>query len=364
MPTFIPGIELSRRFYNEVVRPILGRHWPGLPHAAALVGSGSEALGYDDATSTDHWWGPMVTLFVDEGDLHLEAAIRQRMAEELPPTVAGYPVNFGDSPADPGMDVMQFKAEAPFKHHVFVGTVKGFARAVLNWEPDDPLTAADWLSFPAQSLLEVTAGAVHHDGIGALTALRERLVWYPPEVWLYLLASGWERIGEEEHLMPRAGSRGDELGSAIIGSRLARDAMMLAFLMDKRYPPYPKWFGTAFMRLDSARRLAPALRQAQTASGWQTREAALGAAFSILAEMHNALGITEPLPMATSAFFGRPFQVIQGHRFAQAIQAQISDAEVQAIAARGLIGSIDQFSDSTDLHEAAHLRPAVRGLYG
>lgn len=54
MPAFIPGIELSRRFYTEAVRPVLDRHWPGLPHAAALVGSGSEALGYDDATSTDH----------------------------------------------------------------------------------------------------------------------------------------------------------------------------------------------------------------------------------------------------------------------------------------------------------------------
>jgi hypothetical protein len=46
--------------------------------------------------------------------------------------------------------------------------------------------------------------------------------------------------------MPRAGFVGDELGSALIGSRLVRDIMNLCFLLEKQYAPYPKWFGTAF----------------------------------------------------------------------------------------------------------------------
>ena len=51
-----------------------------------------------------------------------------------------------------------------------------------------------------------------HDGPGELTALRERLAWYPVDVWRYLLAAGWARLGQEEHLMGRAGYAGDELG--------------------------------------------------------------------------------------------------------------------------------------------------------
>ena len=60
----ISGLELSRRFYWEAVRPLLDDYAPGLPHAAALIGPGSEVLGFDDLTSTDHHWGPRVLLFL------------------------------------------------------------------------------------------------------------------------------------------------------------------------------------------------------------------------------------------------------------------------------------------------------------
>jgi hypothetical protein len=51
MPEFISGLALSEAFYREAVRPLLAEHFPGLPHAAALVGWGSDVVGYDDAQS-------------------------------------------------------------------------------------------------------------------------------------------------------------------------------------------------------------------------------------------------------------------------------------------------------------------------
>jgi len=39
---FRPGLQLSERFYWEAVRPILDAHFPDLPHAAALLGTGSD----------------------------------------------------------------------------------------------------------------------------------------------------------------------------------------------------------------------------------------------------------------------------------------------------------------------------------
>lgn len=47
------GIELAALFYAEVVRPIL----MDIPHSAALLGEGSEVLGFDSVRSHDHAWG-------------------------------------------------------------------------------------------------------------------------------------------------------------------------------------------------------------------------------------------------------------------------------------------------------------------
>jgi hypothetical protein len=182
-------------------------------------------------------------------------------------------------------------------------------------------------------------------------------------VWLYLLAAGWQRIGQEEHLMPRAGFVGDELGSALIGARLARDVMALCFLMERRYAPYPKWFGTAFGRLRCAGELGPLLWESQRSAGWRERAAALASAYERLAQMHNALGLTQPVPEQATSFFGRPFPVIFGGEVARVLVEQIADPEVSRIAARRVIGSIDQWSDSTDLRADPGRRAVLRGLY-
>ncbi len=156
---------------------------------------------------------------------------------------------------------------------------------------------------------------------------------------------------------------GDELGSGLMGSRLGRDVMRLAFTMERRYAPYPKWFGTAFSRLACAAELTPHLLAAQTAPTWQARQAHLVPAYEALARMHNRLGLTDPLPETPRPFFGRPFQVIALHGFGNALLAQISDPAVQRIAARRPIGSIDLISDNTDLLEGTNWRPILRRLW-
>ncbi|MBE2220145.1 MAG: hypothetical protein IAF02_01310 [Anaerolineae bacterium] len=54
---FMPGLKFSGLFYTEVVRPLLDSHFPNLHHSAALIGSGSEVLGFDTPMSQDHDWG-------------------------------------------------------------------------------------------------------------------------------------------------------------------------------------------------------------------------------------------------------------------------------------------------------------------
>jgi hypothetical protein len=74
---------------------------------------------------------------------------------------------------------------------------------------------------------------------------------------------------------------------------------------------------------------AAILWKARQASSWKDREQALSAAYEILAFMYNNMGIGRKLPAISSAFHDRPFQVIHGQEFAQALAEQITDAEVR-----------------------------------
>ncbi|MHA1654890.1 MAG: hypothetical protein ACTSWT_00045 [Candidatus Heimdallarchaeota archaeon] len=66
MSEFIPGLELNRRFYNEIVKPILKKNYPNLSYSVARIGFGSDVLGFDTERSTDHDWGPRLELFLEK----------------------------------------------------------------------------------------------------------------------------------------------------------------------------------------------------------------------------------------------------------------------------------------------------------
>ena len=84
----------------------------------------------------------------------------------------------------------------------------------------------------------------------------------PPRVAV-VLSCQWSRIAEEEAFPGRCAEAGDELGSAVVTARLARELMRLWLLMHRRYPPYSKWLGSAFAQVPGGaglgRHLAAAL---------------------------------------------------------------------------------------------------------
>jgi hypothetical protein len=350
---FIKGLDLSALVYGEVVAPILARDFPELRYSAALIGPGSEVLGFDTPQSMDHDWGPRLMLFLSEADhAAWSGAIDETLRRELPPEIHGYPTNFADNPD--GTGEMAAAGGEPMNHRVRLLTIRGFCRDILGFDPAGSpvgspvgeIPAADWVSVPANNLLMVTAGRVFHDGLGQLEPLRARLAYYPHDVWLYLLAAQWQRIDQEGAFMGRCGQVGDDLGSRVVASRLVRDLMHLCFLMERRYAPYIKWFGSAFAQLSCAPELAPVLAAVLDAKSWEQREQHLTVAYEAVAAMHNALGITEAVPAKVSPYWSRPFLVIRADRFVTALRAAITSEEVLALPEH--LGSVDQFLDSTD----------------
>ena len=361
MTEFIPGLRLSELFYREAVGPILARAFPDLTYSAALLGYGSEVLGFDTVRSTDHEWGPRALLFLSEADYPRHApAVAEALRHALPREFRGYPTNFGP-PDEEGVRLPQPTAAGPVEHKVELTTLPGFLRDRLGVESYRALDVIDWLVCSEQRLLEVTAGAVFHDGLGEVERARAALAYYPRDVWLYLLAAQWARIAQQEAFVGRAGEADDDVGSALVAAALVRDVMRLGFLMERRYAPYSKWFGSAFARLACAGRLRPHLDGALAARTWPERQRHLSRAYEAVAAMHNDLGITDPLPTRVSRYHGRPFLVIHGGRFADAITAGIADERVRRLPIG--VGSIDQFVDSTDVLENNALRQKLKAVY-
>ncbi len=244
MPDFVRGLELAGLFYADVVRPLL----EGRAHVAARIGPGSDVLGFDTERSTDHGWGPRLHVFVAASDVE---TTRAAVDSGLPETFRGWPVRFG-------WDAIETR------HHVQISTLTSWLEDQLGFDPQKGIAIARWLATPQQLLLEVTAGAVFHDPERVLGRLREKLAWYPDDVWLWLMACQWRRIGQEEAFVGRTAEVGDELGSRVVAARLVRDLMRLCFLQERRYAPYGKWLGTSFRGLPTAAR-------AEAAPGGSTR---------------------------------------------------------------------------------------------
>lgn len=364
MARFIPGLDLNRKYYREAVAPILAANFERLKYSAALIGYGSDVLGYDSERSTDHEWGPRLMLFLDDEDyVALASQITDALSRHLPPTFHGYSTCFAKADEN-GVRWMVPGEAGRIDHHVYTHTVSGFVRLMLNIEPQQALDSVDWLLMSQQKLLEITSGEVFHDGLWALVPLREKLAWYPRDVWLFMLAAGWYRIAQEEHFVGRCGEEGDDLGSRLVCGRLVRDLMRLCLLMERRYAPYSKWLGTAFSRLACATGLSPTLHAVMCVSSWQDREEHLCAAYAAVARMHNALGFTRALDTSVIQFHERPYRVLAAGRFAKALSDAITDDELKRnYAAANGIGAVDQFVDSTNLLGRADLCTRLRVLF-
>ncbi|MEO5806383.1 DUF4037 domain-containing protein [Devosia sp.] len=337
------GIELSRRFYADIVQPWLRSTAPDLRYSAALIGYGSELLGFDDETSRDHNWGPRVQIFLSRDQFELSArGLVDEFSKVAPTSYLGEPIGWRSRPNPPSSGA---EAAGAFEHGLEFHTFEAKLEDLLAVRSAENLTSLDWLGFAEQRLLAFTTGAVFRDDDGRLSQAREHLAYLPNDVWLYKIACQWRRIAEEQAFVGRTGQVGDNLGSRVVAARLVRDVMRMGFLLDRRYAPYAKWFGSSFARLPIAASLSPHLQRALRADQWTERGEALAAAYLELAHRQNAIGITRFEPVV-GPYHGRPFATINADDAAEAARAGITDPMIKQLP---VIGSLDQVSDLTPL---------------
>jgi hypothetical protein len=137
-PVFVSGLVLAEGFYNEAVKPVLEAGFPDLKYSAALIGGGSEVLGFDTEMSADHHWGPRVILFLNADDFTSKRdVIRTVLSNKLPVVYRGYPTNFSSpDPEDNGVQTLRAVVSSPVNHRVETFTVAGFFADYLGIDID------------------------------------------------------------------------------------------------------------------------------------------------------------------------------------------------------------------------------------
>jgi hypothetical protein len=242
------GLDLSRKYYFECIKPIIQDNVPELDgkYAAALIGYGSDVIGNDDEISRDHEWGPRCHILLSK-EIHDKygLTLNKILDEKIPFEFEGFRTRFtfaehwGSIPSNGNTGY----------HHIVITTPQRFLELTIG-VPGVPESDIDWLAVSEQRLLEFTAGEVFEDFTGELTELRERLGYFPEDVWRYRIAFTLESLGWDDELISMCGQRGDLISMHLNTGRTVENIMRLVFLLNRKYAPlYPKWLHRNFMKL-------------------------------------------------------------------------------------------------------------------
>ncbi len=310
-PRFMSGLKLAKAFFEQAVQPIISQEHPQLLYGASLLGPGSEVLGLDDLVSTDHHWGPRVQIFLSDADLlEYRAPLQNALTQKLPPSFLGYSTNWtAPDPANSNNQFLVAGTPGHINHRVEITSVRNYLTTHLGI-PKLPSNDVEWIFLQEQKLLEFTAGEVFYDTQGDLTAAREKLCYYPDSIRALKLHAFWTMIAEELAFVGRAGEGGDDIGSRLEAARLARWLVQIAFVLERRYAPYPKWFGKVFARLRTSNLLLPTLKRVLQSDTWQDREAALCGLVGILLKEHVKQELIPPIPIEAVPYFSRAQHVV------------------------------------------------------
>ncbi|MCH5197425.1 MAG: DUF4037 domain-containing protein [Oscillospiraceae bacterium] len=360
MSEFIKGMDLCEGFFNDCARPIIERSFPDLIYTAGLIGYGSDVLGYDDAVSTDHMWGPRFYLFLSEADISKKNGIFNALSENLPYTYKGCSVNFTQpDPNDCGVQHPEFITNGRVNPLVFVYTFDEYLIEQLGISCLDSISAVRWLSFSEHRLLSLVSGKFFVDGLNCAGKI-SKIKYYPEDVKLYMIASNWEIIASEQAFVKRCGERGDDIGSRLVCARIAERLMRLCFLYNDTYAPYSKWFGTAFNRLNIPERIKQTIQEAVSANTLTQRENKIVEAQALAAEMHNSSGLTDAVDYRVEDYFGRDIKVIFADKFAQATADRLKGTDLENLP---LIGTLSQLGGLSSFADEKEFYPQIMKLY-
>lgn len=195
--------------------------------AAGLVGAGSECLGFDDAISRDHDWGPGFCLWITDDDFKLFGDRLHKAYTSLPQTFKGY----GPRQASPGEE-----------WRVGVTPIRTYY-ARLTGLGAPPANNDEWLRVPEHCFASVVNGKVFTDPLGEFSGWRQVIDnYYPKDIRLKKIASRCITIAQSgQYNFVRSSQRGEIFGAEFALTEFCNDVLSMTFLLNRRFAPFYKW---------------------------------------------------------------------------------------------------------------------------
>lgn len=243
--SFISGMDLSKAYYEEVVKPLIEAEFPSYVNkiAVGLVGRGSDCYMFDDEHSMDHDWGPEVCIWVS-------AETYNEIGEALTNLYTSLPADYKGIKRGPVVSSHK-------RRGVFI--IEDFYRQLLGvW----PIEAYE--DIPDHSLAECVNGQVFTDPEGIFTSIRNRLTEGFPEYLKYRkIADAASKFSQAaQYNLPRFLTRNDTVTASIMLATGIKEAMRLAHYLDNKYPPHDKWLYRSLNTLSFGEDIIPMINMA------------------------------------------------------------------------------------------------------
>jgi hypothetical protein len=231
------GLELSRKYYEELCRPELIKSFEDRIDKIAfgLVGDGSECYGFDDELSQDHDFGPRVLLWLTQEDYAAFGAALQEAVSKLPKSFMGYE-GVNTSMYGEGRDGV---FTIPWFYARFIGLTS------------PPETIDAWRRIPEVNLSIATNGEVFSDCPGVFTEFRNALkAGYPEDLRLKKMAARCMKMAQAgQYNYERSVRRKEFVAARMAAAEFTDAACSMIYLMNNRYKPFYKWMHRGLQQL-------------------------------------------------------------------------------------------------------------------